>query len=83
MFATNDAVPSALHMCGMFYFPKSPKYLYMTMGDRQAAIDSIRFYQGVDADVVAILNTYDEEKQLSKKVLSTTFMQVNLDNVTG
>jgi hypothetical protein len=55
-------------MCGLFYFPKSPKYLYMTMGDRQAAIDSIRFYQGADADVLAIIHSYDEEKQMSKKV---------------
>jgi hypothetical protein len=64
-------------MAGVLYFPKSPKFLYINTGRRQDAIDSIHFYHGPDADVDALLKSYEEEKLLSvSDIVQTTVLAI-------
>jgi hypothetical protein len=57
------------HVCifsgAIVIFPRSPKDLYITRNDKDAAIKSINFYHGNDANTEEIFATYEQEKNMT------------------
>ncbi|VDD87881.1 unnamed protein product [Enterobius vermicularis] len=65
-------IPSEFTLVVLFPIPDTPKYLYITKRDREAAIKSITFFQGRDANV--------EEEDLKstsslKEILTTPYIR--------
>ena len=50
---------------GVFFLPDSPKYLYIMRGDRDKAIEAVRFYHGESVDIEKVMAEYEAEKKLA------------------
>ncbi len=79
------ALPALIYLVLTRFFPESPKYQYLHLGDREAAIKGIRYFQGEQADVESIIREYEHERSLAStggntasisEILSTRHMRI-------
>lgn len=47
------------------FFPRTPKFLFIRLGNREEAIKSIKFYHGDNADHEVVLSEYHAEGEFN------------------
>lgn len=64
-----------------YYYPESPKYLYIVRGDREKAYVELKRLRGSDSDAMEIINHEIEEMDIERnnKVQSRSFCEVLRD----
>lgn len=74
-------IPGVFAVLILIFLPETPKFLYIMRSDEKAAVQSIKFFQGEQADVQIIINNIkkesDEEDTNSsfKEILTTQHLK--------
>ncbi len=61
------AIPALIQIVLTPFFPKSPKFLYISEKKPTEAESAVRFYHGNHVDIKGVLEEYDREAQLTEK----------------
>lgn len=63
-------VPAAICLCSYPFFPRTPKYLYLSKQNFVKASNSLKFYHGSTVNVDDLFEQLEQEKHLTKDQLS-------------
>ncbi len=69
-------LPGLLSLCLCRAFPESPKYLFITKGDKDRAVRSIYFYHGRNECVEEILAEFQRENSLAHRESFVSFKTI-------
>lgn len=64
------SLPAALCLCIYPFFPRTPKYLYLSVQNSDKASDSLKFYHGSTVNVDDVFEQLEQERRLTNDQLS-------------
>uniref|UniRef100_A0A0N5AFZ1 MFS domain-containing protein n=1 Tax=Syphacia muris TaxID=451379 RepID=A0A0N5AFZ1_9BILA len=68
-------IPSMLSILALLPIPDTPKFLYITKNNQEAAIKSLKFFRGDDVDIDSALDGFKKEQEEDSKN-TTSFKEI-------